>query len=88
MNSDIKQFTHVVDVKTKREFFLDLLRYTILKSETARKMIVFCRTKRGVDNLENYLGNARNRKDKEGKIMFDARGIHGDKLQYERDKIY
>ena len=81
VNSDIKQFTHVIKAYDKRSYFLDLLRKLIEESPKALKFIVFCMKKRGVDNLENFLNNDRNRY-KGNRLMYDVRGIHGDKEQW------
>ncbi len=48
------------------------------KSSDGSRVIVFCETKRGVDDLVRDLRNDR---------VHGAAGIHGDKTQYERDRV-
>lgn len=49
------------------------------------KIIVFCKTKRMCDTLEK---NLHWDKDLQNVIKYDAKAIHGDKEQWERDQIY
>ena len=49
----------------------------ILDVETTGKTIIFCRTKKGVDELVSSLGNR----------GYLAEGLHGDLSQYQRDRV-
>ena len=60
VNSDIKQVTHVVNGYDKKAQFLELLTRLIQGSPKALKMIVFCQTKKGVDELDRFLHYDRN----------------------------
>jgi len=48
----------------------------MMENETQHKIIIFCQTKVGVDDLERSLRNDVKLTDK---IKFEVRGIHGDK---------
>lgn len=85
VNADIKQVTHVVNGYDKKAYFLDLLIKLIQESPKALKIIIFCQTKKGVDELDRFLHYDRNLHQT---ISFDTRAIHGDKDQYTRDAIY
>lgn len=61
VNADIKQVTHVVNGYDKKAYFLDLLIKLIQENQNkALKMIVFCQTKKGVDELDRFLHYDRN----------------------------
>ena len=53
---------------------VDILR----KNNDGSRVIIFCETKRGVDDLVRDLRNDR---------VQGAAGIHGDRTQYERDRV-
>lgn len=48
------------------------------KNNDGSRVIIFCETKRGVDDLCRDLRHDR---------IYGVAGIHGDKTQYERDKV-
>lgn len=60
---------------------IDLL-MKMMENDQQHKIIIFCQTKAGVDDLERSLRN--DSKLNEG-VKFEVRGIHGDKQQKERD---
>lgn len=83
VNKDIKQIIEVL--QSNLDKYHQLLR---LISEECRerpqKIIVFCATKRGVDDLERNL----RQDERMRQCKVEARGIHGDKAQFERDRIF
>jgi ATP-dependent RNA helicase DDX5/DBP2 len=54
-------------------------------NKVMKKIIIFCLRKCDVDNLEGLMLNDF---DFNGNFNAEAWGMHGDKLQYERDTIY
>lgn len=54
-------------------------------NKVMKKIIIFCLRKCDVDQLERELLNDM---DFNSKFNAEAWGIHGDKLQYERDTVY
>jgi ATP-dependent RNA helicase DDX5/DBP2 len=72
-----------VRIKQNFEFCDDYEKYKRLLSVLQRnndgsRVIIFCETKRGVDDLVRDLRNDR---------VHGVAGIHGDKTQYERDRV-
>jgi len=49
-----------------------------MENEQQHKIIIFCLTKRGVDNLERKLRNDAKLNDR---VKFEVSGIHGNKVQ-------
>lgn len=72
-NKNIDQIIETLEDSQKFNAFIDRLERTDPKD----KVIVFCETKRGADQLTHNLRNTRAR----------ARAIHGDKSQSERDWV-
>ena len=84
VNSNIAQSVQVLDSNyDKYENMANLLKD--LTKDEAKKIIIFCQTKRGVDQLERNMN-----KDPtfSQNVVLEARGIHGDKMQFERDRIF
>ena len=78
---EIKRETTVASTISHRVRFLegrfkDSSLHQLLEDETARRVIVFTRTKAGADNLVGRLENK----------GIDSRAIHGDKPQWQREK--
>jgi len=71
-NVDIEQLYYVIDENQRDEAIVRLL-----ESEDYDKALIFCRMKREVDRLTEYL-NA---------LGFNASGLHGDIEQQDRDSI-
>ncbi len=71
-NSDIKQFYCVIEEHQRDEAIVRLL-----ESERFKKALIFCRTKKEVDRLNEHL-NA---------LGFGSVGLHGDIEQLERNEI-
>ena len=68
------------------EKYENLANYLIkVTAERPQKIIIFCHTKKGVDYLERAMKNDYGLN--KG-VKLEAKGIHGDKLQYERDNIF
>ena len=82
LNSDITQNVHILDSNYEKYSTLVDLMSKMMENETQHKIIIFCQTKVGVDDLERSLRNDVKLTDK---IKFEVRGIHGDKQQKERD---
>lgn len=83
VNKDIEQVVQVLGNSFDK--YDSLLK--LIKQQTSgkpQKFIIFCATKRGVDELERNLRTDRELKD----CKLEARGIHGDKQQFERDRIF
>lgn len=83
INKDIEQIIEVVSGGYDK---YDKL-IEVISQETkagAQKIIVFCATKRGVDELERNLKVEARLRD----TKLEARGIHGDKQQFDRDRIF
>lgn len=81
VNKDIEQHIEVLDGGYDK---YDALIRLISENcrERPQKLIIFCATKRGADELERNLRT-------EGRIRdckLEARAIHGDKIQQERDR--
>ena len=71
-NSDIKQFYCVIEEHQRDEAIVRLL-----EGERFKKALIFCRTKKEVDRLNEHL-NA---------LGFNSAGLHGDIEQLERNEI-
>ena len=71
-NNVIKQQYYVINEAQRDEAIIRLL-----ESENIKKSLIFCRMKREVDRLSEYLQA----------LGFNAKGIHGDLEQNERDEI-
>ncbi len=71
-NTKIKQYFYVVEERERQDALIRLLNY---KQPT--KAIIFCRMKREVDNLSNFL-NAQG---------FNTKGLHGDLNQRQREDV-
>ena len=71
-NSFIKQFYYVIEEHQRDEAIVRLL-----ESEKFNKALIFCRTKKEVDRLNEHL-NA---------LGFNSAGLHGDMEQFERNTI-
>jgi ATP-dependent RNA helicase DDX5/DBP2 len=72
-NHSITQIIDCCDLWDKNPRLLDLIH----KKQRDDKVIVFCETKRGVDELERQLRRQN----------VEAAGIHGDKSQQDRDRV-
>ena len=85
VNSDIEQEVKVVHPRAKFDEFKKLMETITEKNTVMKKIIIFCLRKCDVDNLENRMLT-----DQYFNKNFncEAWGIHGDKLQYDRDTIY
>ncbi len=71
-NNIIKQQYYVIEESQRDKAIVKLL-----ETEKIKKCIVFCRMKREVDRLAEYLQA----------LGFNARGIHGDLEQIDRDEV-
>ncbi|MCH9741123.1 MAG: DEAD/DEAH box helicase [Epsilonproteobacteria bacterium] len=71
-NNIIEQHYYVINESQRDEAIVKLL-----ETEKIKKCIVFCRMKREVDRLTEYLQA----------IGFNAKGLHGDLEQIERDEV-
>ena len=87
VNENITQKIHVIDdFKKKRAHFQQLLISLVHDNgKKPLKIIIFCKTKKGCDNLEKTL---KWDKDLQNAIPYESCAIHGDKEQWERDGIY
>lgn len=87
VNENITQVIHVMnDFKQKRTHFQNLLIKLVADNKGAPlKIIIFCKTKRGCDNLEKTL---KWDEQLQHAIPYESKAIHGDKEQWERDQIY
>jgi len=84
INKNIIQEVKVLDNDyDKYEALINLMMR--LTADGPQKIIIFCARKKGVDRLESSMKYDYNIKDK---MKLEARGIHGDKQQYERDAIF
>lgn len=81
VNKDISQTIQILN-STYDKYDATVKLMCDLTRDGPRKVLIFCATKRGVDELERNLKQ-------EGQLRsarLEARGIHGDKVQYERDR--
>ena len=86
VNKNIEQVIHILDSNyDKYPKLSEMLIKLTGEGHQSQKMLIFCQTKKGVDLLERDL-----RQDREllGRVNYEVRGIHGDKLQSHRDEIY
>lgn len=85
VNKDITQDIRVLE--SNYEKYENLIKLLLDLVQTApQKIIIFCQMKRGVDELERNLKNDQTLR--RNNIKLEARGIHGDKQQFERDRIF
>jgi ATP-dependent RNA helicase DeaD len=71
-NENIKEYCYVIDEYERKDALIRLIDY-----KAPNKAIVFCRTKKDVDDIAEYLKG----------IGFNASGLHGDMEQRKREKI-
>jgi ATP-dependent RNA helicase DeaD len=71
-NENIKEFCYVIDEYERKDALIRLIDY-----KAPSKAIVFCRTKKDVDDIAEYLKG----------IGFNASGLHGDMEQRKRETI-
>jgi len=71
-NENIKEYFYVIDENERKDALIRLIDY---KNPT--KSIVFCRTKKDVDDIADFLSGA----------GFDAKGLHGDMDQRRREEV-
>ena len=71
-NENIKEYFYVIDESERKDALIRLIDY---KNPT--KSIVFCRTKKDVDDIAEFLSGA----------GFDAKGLHGDMDQRKREEV-
>ena len=71
-NENIKEYFYVIDESERKDALIRLIDY---KNPT--KSIVFCRTKKDVDDIADFLAGA----------GFDAKGLHGDMDQRRREEV-
>ena len=71
-NENIKEYFYVIDEHERRDALIRLIDY-----KSASKSIVFCRTKKDVDDIADFLIGA----------GFDAKGLHGDMDQKRREEV-
>ncbi|QCT94040.1 DEAD/DEAH box helicase [Caminibacter mediatlanticus TB-2] len=71
-NENIKEYFYVIDEFERKDALIRLIDY---KNPT--KSIVFCRTKKDVDDIAEFLSGA----------GFDAKGLHGDMDQRKREEV-
>ena len=71
-NEKIKEYFYVIDENERKDALIRLLDY-----KNPQKSIVFCRTKKDVDDIADFLSGA----------GFDAKGLHGDMEQRRREEV-
>ena len=71
-NENIKEYFYVIDENERKDALIRLLDY-----KNPEKSIVFCRTKKDVDDIADFLSGA----------GFDAKGLHGDMDQRRREEV-
>ncbi len=71
-NENIKEYFYVIDENERKDALIRLLDY-----KNPQKSIVFCRTKKDVDDIADFLSGA----------GFDAKGLHGDMEQRRREEV-
>ena len=71
-NENIKEYFYVIDEAERNDALIRLIDYT-----SPKKAIVFCRTKRDVDVVADFLKG----------LGFDAKGLHGDMDQRKREEV-
>ena len=71
-NENIKEYFYVIDENERKDALIRLIDY-----KNPNKAIVFCRTKKDVDDVADFLSGA----------GFDAKGLHGDMEQKRREEV-
>jgi len=71
-NENIKEYFYVIDENERKDALIRLIDY-----KNPNKSIVFCRTKKDVDDIADFLSGA----------GFDAKGLHGDMDQRKREEV-
>ena len=71
-NENIKEYFYVIDESERKDALIRLIDY-----KNPNKSIVFCRTKKDVDDIADFLSGA----------GFDAKGLHGDMDQRRREEV-
>jgi len=71
-NENIKEYFYVIDENERKDALIRLFDY-----KNPNKAIVFCRMKRDVDEIADYLSGA----------GINARGLHGDMPQKKREEV-
>jgi len=71
-NENIKEYFYVIDEHERKDALIRLIDY-----KNPSKSIVFCRTKKDVDDIAEFLAGA----------GFDAKGLHGDMDQRKREEV-
>ena len=85
-NIDITQRVKCLDNNYgKYEELCNFLEAATKKNTEPQKIIIFCATKIGVDTLEKSLRYDQNLVNR---VRYEAKGIHGDKVQQQRDVIF
>ncbi len=71
-NENIKEYFYVIDEHERNDALIRLIDY-----KQPNKAIVFCRTKKDVDLVAEFLSG----------VGFDAKGLHGDMDQRKREEV-
>ena len=71
-NENIKEYFYVIDEAERNDALIRLIDYT-----SPKKAIVFCRTKRDVDVVADFLKG----------LGFNVKGLHGDMEQRKREEV-
>ncbi len=71
-NENIKEYFYVIDEFERKDALIRLIDY-----KNPDKSIVFCRTKKDVDDIADFLAGA----------GFEAKGLHGDMDQRKREEV-
>jgi len=71
-NENIKEYFYVIDEHERNDALIRLIDY-----KQPNKAIVFCRTKKDVDLVADFLSG----------VGFDAKGLHGDMDQRKREEV-
>ncbi|ACM92187.1 ATP-dependent RNA helicase DeaD [Nautilia profundicola AmH] len=71
-NENIKEYFYVIDEHERNDALIRLIDY-----KQPNKAIVFCRTKKDVDTVADFLSG----------VGFDAKGLHGDMDQRKREEV-
>lgn len=69
----------------KYDALVELISSLTGDNDEPKKVIIFCETKVGVNDLESQM---RGDRDFQQRVRSQVRGIHGDKMQFQRDEIY
>ena len=84
LNHDIQQNIHILESNYEKYQHLQELLMKLMQNAEQHKIIIFCQTKAGVNQLERSL---RDDHKLSQAVKYEVRGIHGDKMQRERDEI-